>query len=364
MEMKDIFAVIMAGGKGERFWPQSRISRPKQFLRLVGDLTLIEQTVERLKAMVNLENIIIITNRDYVAPMQSLLSELPKNNIIGEPVGKDTAPCIALASALIRSKTDSENVIMLTLPSDHIIRDTDALINVLKDSTEMARKGKIVTIGVNPTFPSMGYGYVQCGNPIQTGLSTRFFESKGFKEKPNYITAQKFLSEGNYKWNSGMFVWSLSTIIHAFRKYAPELAKAAEVLKKAAQKGELEKRLEVEYSKLERISIDYAVMEQAENVIIAECSFDWDDVGSWTALRNQMRPSENNNIITGLHIGLDTTDCIIVGDAKHLISTIDVRDLIIVHTEDATLVCHTKSAQRIKQLVQDMSSKPELSRFL
>jgi mannose-1-phosphate guanylyltransferase len=364
VEKRDIFAVIMAGGKGERFWPQSRTSKPKQLLRLIGNLTLIEQTVDRLTPLICHENIIIITNEDYVAPMRSLLEEIPKDNIIGEPVGKDTAPCISLAAAIVASKTDNPDAVMVVVPADHVINDHKALINVISDCVEVAESGKIVTIGVNPSFPSTGYGYIQCGDEMPLGTETKFYASKGFREKPDLNKAEEFMKAGCYKWNSGMFLWSISTIMNAFREHAPALAKGAEVLKDSIPKGAFERKLKLQYELFEKISIDYAVMEKVDNVVVAECTFDWDDVGSWTALRNQIRPSSNNNVVQGTHLGLDTKSCIIVGDTNHLITTIDVEDLIIVHTDDATLICKSKSAQRVKEIVHLIDKQPNLKGYL
>jgi len=360
----DFYVVVMAGGKGERFWPQSRLSHPKQLLRLIGNLTLIEQTVERFDGVVPPENIIIITNRDYVAPMQSLLPKLPPENIVGEPMGRDTGPCNALAAALVKAKSGRDDAVMVMLPSDHVIRDTAALLDVLLASVKMASSDKMVTIGVNPTFPSTGYGYIQCGAQVPSADHVRFFKSLGFKEKPDVETAEKFLAEKCYRWNSGMFVWSYRTIYSAFKKFAPELATLTDTLGQAASAGRLDAELATEYEKAPKISIDYAVMEKVDNILVAECTFDWDDVGSWTALRNQIRPEENNNIVRGLHEGIGTSDCIVVGDAKHLIATVDVQDLIIVHTDDATLICNVRSAQKIKELVQAIGKKPELTKFM
>lgn len=364
MDKHNFYAVIMAGGKGERFWPQSRSSNPKPLLRLVGDLTLIEQTVERLKSVALPENIFIITNCDYVPPMKSLLSDIPAENIIGEPVGKDTAPCIAMATAVVSAKSAVKNPVMGIFPADHVIKDVDAFAKVINDSADLAVKGGIVTIGVNPTYPSTGYGYIHCGENIPSESDTLFYKGLGFKEKPDQATARKFLSEGSYKWNAGMFIWSVSTIMDAFGKFAPELKSSAENIGKSVKNGKFLETVEAEYSKLKRNSIDYAVMEKITNLVVAECSFSWDDVGSWTALKNQIRPSENNNIIRGLHSGLNTNNCIIVGENGHLISTVDVDDMIIVHTDDVTLVCKTHSAQRLKELLKQMSSDPKFSKYM
>ncbi|MDD5596841.1 MAG: sugar phosphate nucleotidyltransferase [Victivallaceae bacterium] len=365
MDNNNFYAVVMAGGKGERFWPQSRVNHPKQLLRLIGNLTLLEQTVERLNPLVPSENILIITNQDYVAPMRSLLKNLPAENIIGEPVGKDTAPCVALAAGIVQAKAGNDNAVMFMLPADHVIRNTKAMRTELEDCAELAAESdNIVTIGVNPASASTGYGYINCGGQIASPDGTRFFKSLGFKEKPNIETAEKFFENGNYRWNSGIFIWSLKTILEAFRKHAPYLESMARRFNEAFVKGDIDRVMTDEYDKCDKISIDYAVMEKVDNVVVAECSFDWDDVGSWTALRNQLRPDKDNNVVRGLFRGLDCRNNIVVGDTKHLVAAIDVEDLIIVHTDDATLVCNAKSAQRIKELVHNLGFYPELSSFL
>lgn len=363
---QDCYAVVMAGGKGERFWPQSRMSRPKQLLRLIGNLTLIEQTVERLTPLVPKQNILVVTNQDYVAPMRALLNDLPAENIIGEPVGRDTAPCVALAAGIVRARTAASDAVMLLLPADHVIRDTDGMLRILGDCGEMARqRDSIVTIGVNPSYASTGYGYIRCGDEVAAdGLSTRFFQSMGFSEKPSPEVAEKFLGEKSYKWNSGMFIWTVDAIMRALRQCVPDLAVMADRFEQASRDGTVEATLKQEYSRCDKISIDYAVMEKIDNVLVAECTFDWDDVGSWNALRNQIRPSSNNNVVRGLFEGINVHDCIVVGDAQHLITAVDVDNLIIVNTGDATLVCNAKSAQRVKELVHLIGEKPELSKFL
>ncbi len=364
MERKDIYAVLMAGGKGERFWPQSRTSTPKPLLRLVGELTLIELTIERIRPFVSPENILIITNREYIAPIQSLFSGIPHQNIIGEPVGRDTAPCLALAAAVIKARNPAGNPVMIVLPSDHVIKDNEVLASVLLECAEFASKGRIVTMGVAPTAPSTGYGYICCGNRLKEGTKTAYYEALQFKEKPDIETARKFLQEKNYRWNSGIFIWSVSTFASAMKRHCPDLSTAYDSFRGAAAKGGLPEALQEIYPRLPRISIDYAMMEKAENVIVAEWNHYWDDVGSWTALRNQIKASEGNNVIRGLHCGVGTSDCIVVGDANHLVATLDVKDLVIVHTDDVTMVCSAQSAQRVKELVRLMASKPDLAKFL
>lgn len=368
MDNNNLYAVVMAGGRGERFWPQSRASRPKQLLRLIGNLTLIEQTVERLNSLVKDENILVLTNADYVAPMRALLNQIPPQNIIGEPFGRDTGPCVAAAAGLVRSLSGGdENSVMIMLPSDHVIHNSENMRQVLKDSADaVIKSGKIATIGITPAYASSGYGYIKCGEKLDFETKTVFHQSLGFREKPSTEDAEEMIAEGNHKWNSGMFIWSLKTLTAAFRGYAPELGTIADAVAKGNDEGRFIEAMTEQYEKCAKTSIDYAVMEKLppEQVIVAESTFDWDDVGSWNALRNQMKPDENNNLVRGLFEGVDVRDSIIVSDSRHLITAVDVSDMIIVHTDDATLICHTKSAQRIKELVAKMSKDPALTKFL
>lgn len=362
---ENAYAVIMAGGKGERFWPQSRLSHPKQLLRLLGNLTLIEQTVVRLQPLFDPSRIIVITNSDYAAPMRSLLSKLPSKNIIAEPSGRDTAPCIALAAAYIKSISPANSdPAICVLPSDHVINDTASFQRVIADCVDIAEsKEKLITIGIKPTMPSTGYGYIAVGDAFAYDKKTEFRAGLGFKEKPNIATAEDYIASGKYKWNSGMFIMTHSTLMKAFGKHAPSIADFHDDILTAIMSDDVPYFNEL-YTNVEKISFDYAVMEKISGIAVASCDFDWDDVGSWTSMRNQIRPEKNNNVVCGLHAGIDTRNCVIVGNSKHLIATIDVDDLVVVTTDDATLVCSAKSAQRVKEIVHLIGSKPELSSFL
>ena len=364
MDYNNTFAVIMAGGRGERFWPQSRHSNPKQLLKLISDVTLIEQTVNRLDTFIPKQNVFIITNDDYVESMRTLLTVLPPENIIGEPVGRDTAPCVALAAGVVKAKADSDDAVMFLLPADHVINDAESMIAVMEDCTEFAQNGNVVTIGVPPTFPSTAYGYIHCGKKIDSASTTPFYVSEGFKEKPDLETAETFLKSGDYHWNSGMFCWSVKTICSAFEKHCAELSPVITKFEEAFRSQDLTRCLAEVYPSLSKISIDYAIMEKISNVVVAECSFDWDDVGSWTALRNQLPADESNNVIRGTHVGVDSTNNIIVAKPGHVITTIDVDNLIIVQTDDATLVCSADSAQRIKEVIQIMKNKQDFDKYL
>ena len=356
----------MAGGKGERFWPQSRLSRPKQLLRLLGNLTLIEQTIERLFPVFCKENIFVVTNEIYVEPMRKLIPSLPSGNIIGESSRRDTAPCVAATVAYIKSLTAEPDPVLCFLPADHVINDTGAFAKVLSDALDMADgTGSIVTVGITPDQPQTGFGYIETGELIPSSGGTKFFKVQHFKEKPDLETAKKYIQDGCYKWNSGIFFAQSSVWIKEFTRSAQELSQfiqqAIPVLKKD---GWGSPGFEELFNALTPISIDYAVMENAEKVVTAEGCFDWDDVGSWTSLRNQIEADENNNVIRGLHKGIGTKNCIIVGDSEKLIATVDVEDTVIVNTEDSLLVCSAKSAQKIKELVSILEKDPALNKFV
>ena len=363
------YAVVMAGGKGERFWPQSRLSNPKQLLRLLGNLTLIEQTIERLSAVFDYSHIIVMTNTNYVAPMRSLLSYLPQENIIGEPEGKDTAPCIVNAAAYVRSVSKTADPVLCLFPTDHIINDTGAFYDAVSDSLKVAEKTRhIVTIGVKPNAPMTGYGYIEVGGAMDFSMKTVFRKVCGFKEKPSLELSEAYVSDGKHMWNSGIFILKLSSLLEALKQFAPDMYRFYDAVSSCYAGHAPESRFAELYKSVPEISIDYAVMEEDGQKYVlaqaAEAAFDWDDVGSWTSMRNQIVPEKDNNVVRGLHAGLDTSDCIIVGNSNHLIATVDVKDLVIVATEDVTLVCNAKSAQRIKELVKLIAGQPDLAKFV
>jgi mannose-1-phosphate guanylyltransferase len=362
---KEVFVIIMAGGRGERFWPQSRKNKPKQLLKLISDVTLIEQTINRLDGFVKNENIFVITNEEYKVSIQNLLSEIPSENIIGEPIGRDTAPCVALATGVVSAKAESSDAVMFLLPADQVIRDEVNLKQVFTDCINQAKSDNVVTIGVPPTFPSTGYGYIECGDLLDVDTSkTKFYNSLGFKEKPDLQTAEQFISKGNFFWNSGIFVWNVESITSLFQKYAPNLYSIIADFEEAFKVGKLGESLDRIYPTLEKISIDYAIMEKVENIVVAECTFDWDDVGSWTALRNQLPADNEENVKKGNVVSIDGKNNILVSDNDHLLAVLGVDDLVVVHTEDATLVCKSSDAQRIKEIVKYLESDEKYDRYL
>ncbi len=366
VDRSNVYTVVMAGGRGERFWPQSRQNCPKQLLRLLGSLTLIEQTTARMLSISAPENCLVVTNIDYVGPMRSLLPMLPPENIIGEPVGRDTGGCLALATGILESRGVRDDAVVIATPADHSIGSVPALSRTLMQAVETADVCHApVLIGVKPEYGSTGYGYIRCGTSLDYGDgSVKFYSADGFREKPPADEVEEMLKEDIWRWNSGIFVWRHGIFKKLLAEYAPELSAIARAVGKINDQHHLTVYLRDEFANAPNISIDYALLEKLDYLVVAECSFDWADIGSWTALRSQIRADKNNNVVRGLFAGLDAENCIVISDAQHLIAAIDVKDLIIVNQDDVTLVCSEKSAQRVKELVQDLDQDPNLRKFL
>ena len=365
-DRSNIYTVVMAGGRGERFWPQSRQNCPKQLLRLLGNLTLIEQTTARMLSISSPENCLVMTNIDYVEPMRSLLPMLPPENIIGEPVGRDTGGCLALASGILESRGVGDDAVVIATPADHSIDSVPALSRTLLQAVDTARVCEApVLIGIKPEYASTGYGYIRCGTVLDYGDgSVKFFSADGFREKPRSDEVEEMLKEDVWRWNSGIFVWTHGVFKQLMLEYAPELAAIAKDVGRIDNQYSLAMYLQDEFANAPNISIDYALLEKLDYLVVADCGLDWADIGSWTALRSQIRSDENNNVVRGLFAGLDTENCIVVSDPQHLIAAIDVKDLIIVNQGDVTLVCSEKSAQRVKELVHDLDNDPNMRKFL
>jgi len=366
-ENPEIYAVVMAGGRGERFWPQSRQNCPKQLLRLIGNLTLIEQTTNRMLTLTRPERCLVMTNNDYVQPMRSLLPMLPPENIIGEPVGRDTGGCLALASGILEARGVGDEAVIVATPADHSINDVPGLTRTLLAAASAAAPGvEPVLIGVRPEFASTGYGYIRCGEAVEIpGVTGRFHRASGFREKPSAEEAAAMLKEQDkWFWNSGIFVWTHGWFKRELALRSPQLAAVAQRVGQLNDPEAVSRYLQNEFGQAPNISIDYALLEKLDRMLVAECSFDWADIGSWAALRRQIRPGESNNVVRGLFAGIDCKNCIVVGDSQRLVAAIDVEDLIIVSQDDVTLVCREQSAQRVKELVKKLDSDPGLRKFL
>lgn len=343
-------ALIMAGGRGERFWPKSRKSLPKQFLSLTDDgKTMIQLTVERILPLVKMEDIYISTNRDYKELVRQQLPEIPEENILCEPVGRNTAPCIGLGAVHMRKKY--EDAVMYVLPSDHLIKYTSIFLSTLTDAGEVAEQGEnLVTLGITPDCPETGYGYIKF---LPDQMLGRAFEVDRFVEKPDLETAKEYVASEQYLWNSGMFIWKVSTILKNLETYLPETYQGLNRIADAIGTEEEEMVLEKEFSAFQSESIDYGIMEKAKNIYILSGSFGWDDVGSWLAVGRIKKSNEFGNVINGNTVTVDTKNCIIQG-GKKLIATVGIEDIIVVDTEDALLICEKDSAGNIKKVLENL----------
>ena len=362
MQRKDRYIIIMAGGRGERFWPVSRECKPKQLIALLGERSFLQQTVDRVKPVAPLENIFIITNAVQVAAVRKQLSELPRQNIIGEPCGRDTCAAVALGAAVVSAR--AENGVMAVLPADHVIPNEARFQRVLRDSMFLAkREPALVTIGIRPHEPATGYGYIQVGCELETAsaksLKSNFFTAKKFIEKPNFATAKRYLKSGQYMWNAGMFIWSYETIASELQRLQPKLFAASKKWRGARGLAELNAALVSDYPKLEKISVDYAIMENAKKIVCADGDFGWDDLGSWPALARHLKSDAEGNCAVGEFVHVDAANNIIF-DARTRsrtpIALVRVRDMIVVQTDDAMLIVQKSDSQEIKQLVSCLSS--------
>ena len=357
--MNDRFIVIMAGGRGERFWPESRTKKPKHLLPIVGNSPMLRQTLDRVGEGIPKSNIFVITNVQQEAAIREICDDLPAGNIVSEPIGRDTAPAVGLATVLVKSI--NPNGVFAILPADHMIHDTDAFQSCLNSAFEVATSsGSLTTIGIVPTQPATGYGYIHKGGVLLGFEDRKVYRVNEFVEKPNLQKATEYVDSGEYFWNAGMFVWSVSAIEDAIRQYNPNLhVELAKILERLIAGEPLAAILEDIYPTLEKISIDFSVMEKADNVVTVESSFDWDDVGEWTAIERHFEKDEQENLLRGSAIVKKGNRNLIYNDGKRVTALLGVDDLIVVHTADAVLVCHKSKAQEIKAIVKELGSDPK-----
>ena len=369
----DRFVIIMAGGKGERFWPVSREKTPKQLIKLLGEKSFLQDAVARVAPLVPLKNIFIITNAAQAAEVRKQLPKLPKENVVAEPVGRDTCAAVALGAALVGAR--STTGVMAVLPADHVIPEEKKFQQVLSDAFDLAARGQaIITIGIKPTEPATGYGYIHTGPelPTPTGAKktrTTFFKAERFVEKPNFDTALGYLNSGEYRWNAGMFIWSFVTITNSLEKHQPEMFAACQRWFKVATNGpKLAKVLAKEYPAIKKISIDYALMEHAQNVIVADGAFAWDDLGAWPALARHIKADAEGNCAVADFIHVDAARNIIYDarskDRRTPIAIVGLRDSILVQTDDAVLLAHKSQAQKIKELVKKLAEDARLKKLV
>ncbi|MDP1991831.1 MAG: mannose-1-phosphate guanylyltransferase [Syntrophales bacterium] len=356
-----MFAVIMAGGKGARFWPRSRERMPKHLLDILGERTIIRETVDRIRPLVPAEKTLIVTGRSHAAELIRQLPEIPPENILIEPVGRNTAPCIGLAALHILKRVP--DAVMLVLPSDHRIGDEAAFRRILQAAAREAFQGNsLVTIGIRPTGPETGYGYIEQGELISNNGSDELYRVRSIREKPPREQAERFLAQGGFSWNSGMFVWKASTIIEAIGLHLPDLQRGLLEIREALGTDREEEVVGTIYAGLQSVSIDYGVMEKAKDVLVIPGAFDWSDLGSWDALWEVSQKDINGNAVRGEFIGIDAANSLVHSSGK-LVALVGVKDLLVVETKDALLICRRGRSQDVKKIVESLE-KSGLTSYL
>ncbi len=343
-----LYPLIMAGGTGTRLWPLSRRTYPKQALELVGGRTLIQHAVDRLLPEFPAEQIFIITREEHVAPLSTQVPELPLENFIVEPEGRGTAPAIGLAAIHLQQR--DPQAIMAVLTADHFITETSKFRQVLKTAATVAEDGYLVTLGIKPSFPSTGYGYIQQGDHLLTRGDFPVYRAQRFIEKPQIDAANIMFNSGDYSWNSGMFIWQTTRILEEFEQQMPEFYQQLQAVSNTLGGPGYEQSLAQVWPAVKKETIDYGIMEGAENVAVIPADIGWSDVGSWASLLDVLPADEHGNTVIGPHIGIDTNDTLIVGN-KRLIATIGLSDLVIVDTEDALLICTKEREQDVRAMV-------------
>jgi mannose-1-phosphate guanylyltransferase len=353
-----LHAMIMAGGGGTRFWPRSRQQRPKQFLAMGGERTLLQQALDRIEAAgLPPQRCWVITGDAYLDETRRQLPGLAGDHLVGEPCGRDTAPCIGLGAALIARQ--DPDAVMLVTPADHVIELAREFGRAVHVAAAMAEEHptSIVTFGIPPTFPSTGYGYIHRGPQFAQRQGISVFRVARFEEKPPPDKAERFFASGEYFWNSGIFVWRAATVLEELRRQKPALHDAVQRIAEAWPTGRRQEVLRQEYPHLEKVSIDYAVMEHARDVLVVQAPYRWDDVGSWLALERLNAQDGQGNTVQGGHVGINTSNCVIAGEPGRLIATIGVSDLLIVQDGDCTLVARRADEGTVKQLVEELRKR-------
>lgn len=342
-----MYGIILAGGSGSRLWPLSRELYPKQLLNLISDKSLLQSTFERLTNCMQKDEILSITNTKHSANVRMQLAQQTENpKVLSEPVSKNTAPAIALATKYIMQET-GEDPVILVVPSDHLIQDKEHFLSTVKKGEKLAEEGYIVTFGIKPNYPETGYGYINTLKPLDIG-----FKVKEFVEKPNLETAEKYLKAGTYYWNSGIFMFKASTMLAEIEKNAPEIAKIA-------QNVDFTKSSDipfVEFDKMPSISIDYAVMEKSDKIALVALESDWNDLGSWQSIYDVSKKDENNNVFIGHVIDEGSKNSFVYASSK-LVTTIGLEDTVIVETEDAILACKKDRTQDVKHIYETLKKQ-------
>ena len=358
----DVYAVIMAGGGGTRFWPWSREKQPKQVLPILSSQTMIRETVERIRPLVPREKILIVTSRHQAGKLHREVPQIPRRNLLLEPSGKNTAPCLCLAAMYVERV--NPGAVMIALPADHHIGKRKEFLGILRRAVEFAsRENYLITLGIKPTGPETGYGYIQKGEILGRVKGTNIFKAKAFREKPTLRKAKGYLRRGDYLWNSGMFVWRTEAFLEAVATFLPRVHQPMKQLKASFGTRGGKKILEKVYSQCPPISVDYGIMEKAKNVALIESRFGWSDVGSWSVLWNLWpKDQEGNVLLLGENgrgnktLSIDSSGCVIRAD-KNLIAVLGLKDIVVAEAGEAILVCPRHRSQDVRWVLEALKER-------
>ncbi len=351
----------MAGGKGTRLWPISRRNKPKQFQRLISDKTMLQETFSRMREKFNLKDIYISTNQEYASEVEKEIPELPKNNIIKEPISRGTASSMALNAAIIAAK--NENEIIAQFPADHLIKNPKALMKALDNAEKFIKtngKDQIVTFGIKPNSPEIGFGYIKKGSLIESYGKQKIYNVPRFVEKPDMATAQRYIDSKQFFWNSGIYIWKASSIIKKFKKYIPDTYYRLIRIKNAFKTLNFMDVLRKEYPLMDNISIEYGIVENDDKIAVLPVDLEWSDVGSWSALKEVLVKDKKGHFIKGEHIDFGSENLLVYG-SKKLVTTIGLKDLIIIDSEDAILICDNYKSELISDVVKKLEKSGKIA---